>query len=120
MRATPSHLNAGRLRRHLGWLLALALLFPVAQSVASWHAVSHLSATLAGDGEADAKALHASACALCLNAAALGDGPLPSQPPGLVLGTARYAPPMAAAVSTPGDAVWLAYQSRAPPSFISC
>lgn len=99
--------------RRLAWLLWLVLLLPLAQSAAAWHAVSH-SATgaPAQDGK---RALHPVHCDLCLAAAALGGGALPTAPQGLVHPAACHQAPRA----SPGSP-WLppftrAYHSRAPP-----
>jgi hypothetical protein len=98
------------------WLLWLALLLPMGQSAASWHALSH---TRVDSSDADGKqALHQAHCDLCLTAAAVSGGAMPSQAPALPHLSARHAAPQAAAGS-----VWLAlpalaYLSRAPPRFL--
>jgi hypothetical protein len=108
-------------RRHFTWLLWLAMLLPLAQAAANWHAMSHAAAALSGgESESDSKALHASHCALCLSAATIGDGPLPSAPPGLVLLAADHATPAPLALIGRAADEWPAYRSRAPPSFIPC
>jgi hypothetical protein len=104
----------------LSWLLWLALLLPLAQAAAAWHAVSHaVPHTAVGSSERPASdtkpALHPVHCDLCLTAAALGGGALPTAPLGLVHPAARHQAPRA----TP-DSPWLppvtrAYHSRAPP-----
>jgi len=100
-------------QRRFMWLLWLALLLPMGQSVAAWHALSH---TRADSSDADGKqAPHPTHCDLCLTAAAVSGGALPSQAPALPQLSARHAAPQAAA-----DSVWLAlpalaYLSRAPP-----
>lgn len=104
----------------LTWLLWLALLLPVAQAAAAWHAVSHTAVgSASGLGERPSgdnkQALHPVHCDLCLTAAALGGGALPSAPQWLVHPAARHQAPQA----TPGSP-WLppparAYHSRAPP-----
>ncbi|WP_374562904.1 DUF2946 family protein [Ideonella sp.] len=103
-------------RRHLGWLLWLALLLPLAQAAANWHAVSHAATTAAGsEPDSDSKALHASSCALCLGAAAIGHGALPSAPPGLPLLVSSHAAPQADLHGGHHATHWPAYRSRAPP-----
>ena len=102
-------------RRSLTWLLWLALLLPMAQSVASWHAHSHDGQATAARAD-DAQAPHATHCELCLVAAAVSGGALFAAPPALALAARRHEAPLAAAGS-----VWLwlftpAYRSRAPPS----
>lgn len=65
-------------RRHLRWLLCFALLLPAAQLAGAVHAFSHLhpaSQQQRDDGgPAD---LH---CAICVVAAAVGAGAMPSAP----------------------------------------
>ena len=101
-------------RRRLWWLLWLALLLPIVQAAANWHALSHTR--LEANGEADGKqALHLSHCDLCLTAAAVSGGALPSKTPFPPSSAARHAAPHAAS-----GGVWLAlptraYLSRAPP-----
>lgn len=102
-------------QRRLVWLLWVALLLPVAQAAAAWHAMSHTG--IEANGDADGKrALHPSACDLCLSAAALSGGALPTVPPSLLPPVFRHAVPQSALRS-----VWLAllapaYLSRAPPA----
>jgi hypothetical protein len=103
--------------RRLSWVLWLALLLPLAQVSASWHAMSHLQLDTA---DADGKqTLHQSHCDLCITAAAVHGGALPGEPPRLVLGAVRHVVPQAVVAS-----VWTApaarpYQSRAPPIALS-
>ncbi len=102
-------------RRHLPWLVWLALLMPAAQAAASWHLLSHQYHEAEGTA-GSTKALHPLHCGLCLAAASVAAG----VPPGASLSLpppsqARYAPPQAH--SSGG---WLAplervYESRAPP-----
>lgn len=100
--------------RRLAWLLWLALLLPLAQSATAWHAVSHsTTGAPAHDGK---QALHPVHCDLCLAAAALGGGALPTASQWVVHPAARHQAPQA----SPGSP-WLpllarAYHSRAPPS----
>lgn len=119
---SPIRRHVGRpVSRHFGWLLWLAMLLPLAQAAATWHAMSHaVAAASGGESESDSKALHASSCALCLSAAAIGDGPLPSAPPSLVLLTASHAAPPPLALIGRASDEWPAYRSRAPPAFIPC
>ncbi|HEX5685915.1 MAG TPA: hypothetical protein VFY73_17965 [Ideonella sp.] len=108
-------------RRHLAWLLWLALLLPLAQTAANWHALSHAAASaIGGETDSDSKALHATSCALCLSAAVVGSGALPSAPASLLLPTGSHAAPQAADHGASRAADWPAYQSRAPPTVIPC
>ena len=103
-------------RRHLAWLLWLAMLLPLAQAAANWHALSHAAASATGgETDSDSKALHASSCALCLSAAVVSSGALPSKPPGLLLLASSHAAPQAAVQGVHHATDWPAYQSRAPP-----
>jgi hypothetical protein len=101
-------------QRRFSWLLWLALLLPLAQTAAAWHALSHTSVDAGTDADGN-KALHATHCDLCLVAAAVSGGALPSSPQGLPVPTARHA-----LVHAAFDSVWFApparpYLSRAPP-----
>ena len=100
------------LRRGLGWLLGLALLLPMAQLASAWHGVAHLRAEVAAQ---DKQAPGAAHCELCLLAAAVGGGALPSPSPSLALPSARHAAPAPAAVALRAAPPALAYRSRAPP-----
>jgi len=112
MRRAPPRRPASS-RRTLSWVLWLALLLPLAQVSASWHAISHLRLEAAdSDGK---QVLHQSHCDLCLTAAAVHGGGPAAEPPALRLHAARHAAPRPTARS-----LWLAltarpYQSRAPP-----
>lgn len=118
MRAARPHLTT---RRHFTWLLWLAMLLPLAQGAATWHAMSHAAAAVTGgEADSDSKALHATSCALCLSAAAIGDGAVPSAPPGLVLLAAKHTEPSPLALIGRVADEWPAYRSRAPPSSIPC
>jgi len=102
------------LRRGLGWLLGLALLLPMAQLASAWHGVAHLRAEAAAD-DGGKQAQGAAHCELCLLAAAVGGGALPSPSPSLALPSARHAAPAPAAVALRAAPPALAYRSRAPP-----
>lgn len=110
---TPRSLRAYA-RRHLPWLLWLALLMPVAQVAAAWHVLSHERVDAGGD-TGGPKALHTSHCDLCLIAAAVTGGALPGRSPSLPHAATPHAIPHAQARDS-----WLAppaqaYESRAPP-----
>ncbi len=101
-------------RRHLGWLLCVVLLLPLAQLAANWHLLSHVKAvTVAVDG--DPQGLHDDHCDLCFTAEALVGG--------APLAAAIQQPPVVAPRLTPVarlpeillSALILAYNSRAPP-----
>jgi len=79
------------LRKRFGWLLAAALLLPLAQAATTAHAATHVpDATLqAGGGE---KA-HLQHCPLCTAAAVLGANLLPGSPAHLALAPAAQAAP---------------------------
>ena len=95
-------------QRHFAWLLWLALLLPVAQAAATWHALSHIGRD--ASSEVDGKlARHVSHCDLCLTAAAVTGGALPGTPPSVPHPAARHQAPLALPA--------LAYLSRAPPLF---
>jgi hypothetical protein len=102
-------------RRHAAWLLWLALLLPLAQACAAWHALSHARAELAGD-PADGKALHpASHCDLCLVAAAVSGGAPPGVAPAVHVDATAHPAPSALQESVRASAPARAYLSRAPP-----
>lgn len=101
--------------RRLAWLLALVLLLPLAQTVASWHLLSHVSIeqSRAPDGH---HALHIDHCDLCLTAVALTGGALGVQ--SIFLAAVAQS---AQAPTPPSSPVWFVrlqrlYESRAPPS----
>lgn len=96
------------------WLLWLALLLPVGQVAAAWHALSHTGLETSSEPDGD-KGLHPTHCDLCLTAAEIGGGGLAGAPPSLPHVAARHELPQAAV-----HGVWLApparaYRSRAPP-----
>ena len=112
--AMHAHLSVSASRRHLVWMLWLALLLPVAQFAATRHALSHgLEQASVQPGKQ--AAVHAgAACDMCLLAAAVGGGaPLET------VHVAALAPPRIAPRSVFDAVATLApqrpYQSRAPP-----
>lgn len=102
-------------QRRFMWLLWLALLLPLAQATATWHAYSHIA--LEQSQESDSKqALHQTHCDLCLTAAAVSSGALPTAQLVLPFHSASFCLPHVAF-----KGVWLAllspaYSPRAPPS----
>jgi hypothetical protein len=103
------------LRRSLPWLYWLALLLPVAQGAAAWHAYSHASIG-ASEHRDDAQPTGAAHCDLCLSAAALGSGALLGPPPAMALPAAHHALPQPASTGVWHVLPTPAYRSRAPPS----
>ncbi len=102
-------------KRRFMWLLWLALVLPLAQAAATWHVYSH-TAQEQRDEAGHKQALHQTHCDLCLTAAALSSGALPTAPLTLPIQAASFSLPCAAF-----SGVWFAllspaYLSRAPPS----
>jgi hypothetical protein len=98
----------------LAWVLWLAMLLPLAQIAASWHAQSHWD-TERSSSSRGKDALAGTHCGICLSAAAVTGGGAASTP--LVI---AHAPPRQPDAQTPQRARWSApllraYQSRAPP-----
>jgi len=103
--------------RRLAWLLWFALLLPISQAAATWHTVSHTAQAVAeSSGLHDKQAPDAGHCDLCLTAAAIHGGALPSTPVLFAQPSVRHeAPPVAFAGVWPGSPARV-YQSRAPPT----
>jgi hypothetical protein len=105
----PSLLRFGR-----SWLIWLAIVLPLVQAGSTWHGYSHWPQQSSRDGE-DRQTPHPVHCELCLTAADLSGGALPSLPPSLLTQPTRRELPRPV-----GSSVWLAptalaYLSRAPP-----
>jgi hypothetical protein len=101
--------------RRFPWLLWLALLMPLAQAAAAWHALSHQS--LAASGKPGGKqAVQPAQCDLCLAVAALGSGAPIGEPARLPPPTALGEAPHAAFPRSGPAALQRLYDSRAPPS----
>jgi len=99
-----------RSSRRFAWVLALALLLPFAQALAWVHTLSHGT-----QREHAAASQFDTPCALCLSAAPLHGGALPSaQPVALAPPLAQPAPRVDGHAAHPRTAT-LAYRSRAPP-----
>jgi len=101
-------------QRRLMWLLWAACLLPIAQTAATWHALSLARADRAD--VRDTQLLHHTHCDFCLTAAALSGGVLPGQPPSPPRHVGHHEAPQAIASDIRfALAVWV-YRSRAPPS----
>lgn len=104
------------LRIGLPWLVWLALLLPLAQSAAAWHAYSHTATAAAGLPDDGSSAAHAAQCDLCLTAAAASGPALPAAAPALAPDAdASHRRPDAPVSALPARRL-AAYRSRAPPS----
>lgn len=104
------------LRIGLPWLVWLALLLPLAQSAAAWHAYSHAATAVAGTPDDGGAAAHATHCDLCLTAAAAGGPGLPGAAPALAPDAdASHRRPDTPTSALPARRL-AAYRSRAPPS----
>jgi hypothetical protein len=108
------HLTSPR-RISLSWLIWLALLLPLAQSVAAWHSAGHGVAEASSQDDVRKAVSSAEHCDLCLTAASLSGSAPAADRPTLVLHTGTQSTPVDAPTS-----VWLAptltaYSSRAPP-----
>jgi hypothetical protein len=104
-------------RRHLRWLLCFALLLPVAQLAGAVHAFTHLNP--AGQQQRDDGAPADVPCAICVVAAAVGGGAMPSAP--VVLLPDLPAPEIASIpLPRPVDAApQRRLANRGPPSLLS-
>jgi hypothetical protein len=114
MIGTMSHMRPSWRSRvtgqRLAWALALALLLPFAQALAWMHTLSHHGGLRTDVGTLDAP------CAVCLSAAALHGGALPSAAPVVQAPPAVSAPPLVLARIEPRSAPFALYDSRAPPT----
>jgi hypothetical protein len=105
-----------RAQSRLAWLLALALLLPLTQSIASSHLLSHVQAQAASDAHGK-PVLHVDHCDLCLTAGVLLGGALPAQSLASAPALLPFEAPAMRASSVWQAAAPRLYQSRAPPSF---
>jgi hypothetical protein len=101
-------------RPRFAWLLWFALLLPLAQAAANWHALSHWGdQPIARSG--DQQTGGSEPCHLCLAAAPLAGGGAASAP----LQVAHSELPYSIAVLHAGGfrlaPLWALYESRAPP-----
>lgn len=102
------------LKRHAAWLLAFALILPMAQAAASWHLLSHVHSQSSDRSDGHPSAWEDS-CDLCLSAAALTGGAISATAANPVPGMVPTE-----AITLQRDTLWFApvqrpYQSRAPP-----
>ena len=99
------------------WVLWLALLLPLAQAAANWHAQSHWDTERSGSssGKDALAALH---CGVCLSAAAVTGGAAASTPLAIAHPASRHATLRIAAPPLGSAPPSAPYQSRAPPAFL--
>jgi hypothetical protein len=101
-------------RRSVAWLLWLAFVVPLAQSVVIEHSYSHVR-TAASDHRNSGQAPQVNHCDLCLTAAALAGGAVLSGESRLRLAAGPDRAPREGAASVWPGLLQLAYRSRAPP-----
>jgi len=110
-------------QRYFLWLLCLALLLPMAQLAAAWHAFSHsivdtrVDAGAHTNQVADGKRAlpHPSHCDLCLTASTVSGGALPGASQFLAQSVDRQSAPQAVLADGRVAPLAHAYRSRAPP-----
>ncbi|MBS0450164.1 MAG: hypothetical protein JSS14_02545 [Proteobacteria bacterium] len=115
--ARRAHRSRRTLPRHFAWLLWLALLVPLAQTVAACHVYSHTGELAAGTVDIS-KSKHsagASHCDLCLAGSVVHAGGLPAAELLPALVHLHHAAPAADFDSPWTPPLALAYQGRAPP-----
>jgi hypothetical protein len=101
-------------RTRLWWVLWLALLLPLAQAAANWHAQSHWDTERTSQSNGK-HALAGDRCDLCLTAAGLTGGTATSTPFALPERPPRQAVPVFRQAGALFAHLSLAYRSRAPP-----
>jgi len=99
-------------------MLWFALLLPLAQAAANWHAHSHWNAEETSTS-GEKHALAGDHCDLCLTAAALAGGGAACAPLAVAHRPIHQSVPEATADRTWTAPVSPAYQSRAPPLLLS-
>jgi len=104
-------------QRHFVWLLWLVLLLPIAQTVATWHVLSHVKSDQLQEG-AGQQAIHQVHCDLCLSAAALISGAPLASSAALPQEGAFQETAVANLRGIVLPAPSRAYDSRAPPFFL--
>jgi len=103
--------------RRFAWLLWVMLLLPVAQVAALWHGVSHVVPTAQQTAPTPSEPLtQAGHCDLCLLAATIHGGALPSAPILLPHPPAQHEAPLVHFVAGWPGSPALPYRSRAPPA----
>jgi hypothetical protein len=100
--------------RRFAWLLWLALLLPLAQAAAGWHAHTHDRADIEA-GRDDPRLAHLQACEQCRTLAALGGAAPGPAVPGVLALRLPAVPAAALSLGVAAAAPVLAYQGRAPP-----
>lgn len=102
------------LQRRFAWLLGLVLLLPIAQTVATWHLLSHVHSVEADKTNGDQVHMH-DRCGLCQVAEALTGGAVPVRS---VVSPRIAVPRVAPGIDSSHVRLALtqrAYESRAPP-----
>jgi hypothetical protein len=94
-----------------GWLLLLALLLPLTQTLTAAHSLIEHSAP----SELGKKALFETPCSVCLSAAGIGAGALPCVDATFAVAFATFAVPATRETARTLAPSALAYRSRAPP-----
>ena len=102
------------LRNRSAWLLALVLLLPLAQIFAALHVISHAQAEEVAPADGS-YAVHQKVCNVCLTAAAITGGALPSNLVDSVQVTVSGAAPWPNPPQLWFASSVRAYESRAPP-----
>ena len=102
-------------RISLSWLLWLALLLPVAQSTANWHAYAHSANEASVRSGGGKPAPRSAPCDLCLGVAALSAGGLASAQRALRTPAVAHARPIAVRLGVWLSPTTLPFRSRAPP-----
>jgi hypothetical protein len=100
--------------RRFAWLLWLALMLPLAQSVAAWHAQSHWDTERARQSSGK-QLLPGEGCEVCVAAAALSSGGLASTPVESAQPPLPHAAPLRSATGHAPTRPVASYDSRAPP-----
>jgi len=100
----------------LAWVLWLAMLLPLAQMAANWHAQSHWDTERSSSSKDSLATAH---CVICLGAAAVTGGGATSTPLAIA-----HAPPHQRVAQPAKRPRWSApslraYQSRAPPLLLA-